>query len=51
MIRIAVFGDICPTENKEPLNVVLSDDLAIGNLECAMTDQAKPKQKARLAIE
>lgn len=46
MLRIAVFGDICLIENKEPLNVVVSDDFVIGNLECALTDQPKPTQKA-----
>lgn len=46
MLRIAVFGDICPIENKEPLNVIVSDDIVIGNLECAMTDQPEPIQKA-----
>ena len=46
MMRIAVFADICPIENKEPFNVFLSDDYIIGNLECALTDQPEPVQKA-----
>ena len=46
MLRIAVFGDICPIENKEPLNVQVPDDFVIGNLECALTDHPEPIKKA-----
>lgn len=46
MLRIAVFGDICPVENKEPFRLSVDADFVIGNLECALTDQPHPVKKA-----
>ena len=46
MIRIAIFGDTCPIENKEPLRLSMDADYILGNLECALTDNPKPVKKA-----
>ena len=47
MLRIAIFGDICPIENKEPIRLSVDADYYIlGNLECALTDQPRPNKKA-----
>lgn len=60
MIKILLFGDICPTEDTraafdrgdrkaifgEVLTEIENADIVIGNLECAVTDSPEPIQKA-----
>lgn len=45
MLRIAIFGDICPIENKEPFRFSVDADFVVGNLECALTNQPYPAKK------
>lgn len=59
-MRITIFGDICPTKDTQAafdrgdresifgdtFREIESSDIVIGNLECAVTDQPKPIQKA-----
>ena len=59
-MKITIFGDICPTKDTQAafdrgdreyilgdtLKEIESSDIVIGNLECAVTDQPKPIQKA-----
>lgn len=59
-MKITIFGDICPTKDTQAafdrgdresifgdtFREIESSDIVIGNLECAVTDQPKPIQKA-----
>ncbi len=45
MLRIGIFGDICPIENKEPFRLSVDTDYVIGNLECPLTDKPHPIKK------
>ena len=46
-IEITVFGDICPVDGMKPFNVPTDEDeIIVGNLECALTDNPKPVKKA-----
>lgn len=59
-MKITIFGDICPTEDTQAafdrgdresifgdtFREIESSDIVIGNLECAVTDQPRPIQKA-----
>ena len=59
-MKITIFGDICPTKDTQvafdrgdresifgdTFREIESSDIVIGNLECAVTDQPKPIQKA-----
>ena len=59
-MKITIFGDICPTNDTlekfksgdaeglfhDILPMMQESDLVIGNLECALTDEPKPIQKA-----
>jgi poly-gamma-glutamate synthesis protein (capsule biosynthesis protein) len=47
MLKINIFGDICPVDGIKPLDVKIEEDaLTIANLECALTDSPKPVKKA-----
>lgn len=47
MLKINIFGDICPVDGIKPLDVKIEEDtLTIANLECALTDHPKPVKKA-----
>lgn len=45
MLKIAVFGDICPIENKKPFLLSVDANYLIGNLECALIDEPHPVKK------
>ena len=46
-LKITVFGDICPVQSKEPIGFfVPKDEIIMGNLECALTDNPQPIKKA-----
>lgn len=46
-IKLTVFGDICPVDGVKPFNVpVGEDEVVVGNLECALTDNPTPVKKA-----
>lgn len=47
MLKINIFGDICPVDGVMPLDVKIEEDaLTIANLECALTNCPKPVKKA-----
>lgn len=47
MVKISVFGDICPLKLENPFNIELSQsDFVLGNLECPLTDHPKQIKKA-----
>lgn len=47
MLKINIWGDICPVDGIKPLDVKIEEDtLTIANLECALTDHPKPVKKA-----
>lgn len=47
MLKINIFGDICPVDGVKPLDVKIEEDaLTIANLECALTNCPKPVKKA-----
>lgn len=46
-MNIIVFGDICPISGNMSLNISSGrEDILIGNLECPLTDNPKPIEKA-----
>lgn len=47
IIKITIFGDICPVDGIKPFNVPIGEDeIVVGNLECALTNLPKPVKKA-----
>ena len=46
-LKITIFGDICPVDGIKSFNVPIGEDeIVVGNLECALTDNPRPVKKA-----